>query len=81
MSVRLAHIANEAHRLWRLRLDPDATGTGDKAGDLISFSGDIHHPEDELKMTMLLSASGFRPVPGGWQDQDGTWLVPVVRLE
>ncbi|PYY34460.1 MULTISPECIES: hypothetical protein [unclassified Curtobacterium] len=82
MTVRIAHISYEPHhRVWRLRLDPDATGTGDKAGDLIGFSGNIHEPEDELKVTMLLSAWRVRPELGGWQDADGTWVVPVVRLE
>lgn len=82
MTVRLAHISYEAHhRVWRLRLDPDATGVGDRVGDLIGFSGNIRDPEDELKVTMLLSAWGVRPAPNGWRDEDGAWVVPVVRLE
>lgn len=36
MTVRLARITYERHiRVWRLRLDPDATGAADKVGDLI----------------------------------------------
>lgn len=82
MTIRLAHISYEPHhRVWRLRLDPDATGAGDKAGDLVGFSGNVRHPDDELKVTMLLSGWGVRPVPGGWRDEDGAWVVPVVRLE
>lgn len=82
MTVRLARLTYERHlRVWRLRLDPDATGAGGKVGDLVGFSGNIHHPDDELKVTMLLAAWGVRPEPGGWRDEDGTWVVPVVRLE
>jgi hypothetical protein len=81
MTVRLARITLERpFRVWRLRLDPDATGAGDKVGDLIGFSGNIHHPDDELKVTMLLAAWDVRPEPGGWRDEDGTWVVPVVLL-
>ncbi|WP_284760502.1 hypothetical protein [Curtobacterium sp. MEB011] len=40
MPVRLASITYERHiRIWRLRLEPDATGAGDKAGDLVRFGG------------------------------------------
>ncbi|QKS17890.1 hypothetical protein HUN59_18180 [Curtobacterium sp. Csp2] len=82
MTDRLARITFEHHhRVWRLRLDPDATGAGDKAGDLIGFGGDPRRPDDELKVTMLLSAWGVQPEPGGWRDDRGTWVVPVVRLE
>lgn len=81
MPVRLACITYERHiRVWRLRLDPDETGAGDKVGDLIGFSGNIHDPDDELKVTMHLAGWGVRPEPGGWRDVDGTWVVPVVRL-
>lgn len=82
MTVRLARITYERHiRVWRLRLDPEATGAGDKVGDLIGFSGNIHGPDDELKVTMLLSAWGVRPESGGWRDEGGTWVVPVVGRE
>lgn len=81
MTVRLARITYERHlRVWRLRLAPDATGAGDRVGDLIGFSGNIHHPDDELKVTMLLAGWGVRSEPGGWRDEAGTWVVPVVRL-
>ncbi|WP_420366048.1 hypothetical protein AAEP80_04095 [Curtobacterium sp. L3-7] len=81
MTVRLARLTYERHiGIWRLRLDPDETGAGDKAGDLIGFSGDIHDPDDELKVTMLLSAWGVHPEPGGWRDGGGTWVVPVVAV-
>lgn len=30
---------------------------------------------------MLLSAWGVRPAPGGWRDEDGTRVVPVVKLK
>lgn len=82
MVVRLAHITLERPlRVWRLRLDPDATGDGDKAGDLIGFSGNIRDPDDELRVTMHLAGWGVHPEPGGWRDAAGTWVVPVVRLE
>lgn len=82
MTDRLARITYERHiRVWRLRLDPDATGARGKVGDLIGFSGDIHHPNDELKVTMLLAAWGVEPELGGWRNEGGTWVVPVARLE
>lgn len=59
---------------------PDGTGACDKVGDPIGFSGNIHDPDDELKVTMLLSAWGARPEPGGRRDEGGTWVVPVVQL-
>ncbi|PZE89096.1 hypothetical protein DEJ00_12310 [Curtobacterium sp. MCLR17_039] len=78
MTVRLARINYERHlRAWRLRLDPDATGDGDNAGDLIGFSGNIRDPDDELRVTMHLTGWGVRPEPDGWRDEDGTRVVPV----
>jgi len=82
MTVRLARITHEGHhRVWRLRVDPDATGDGDKAGDLIGFSGNVRDSDDELRVTMLLAASDVRPGPGGRRDEAGPWVVPVVRIE
>jgi hypothetical protein len=46
MTVRLTRITFEHHvRIWRLRLDPDATGAGDKVGDLVGFGGDPRRPD------------------------------------
>jgi hypothetical protein len=82
MTVRLARINYERHlRVWRLRLGLDATGDGDKVYDLIGFSGNIRAPDDELRVTMHLAGWGVRPEPVGWRDDDGTWVVPVVRFE
>jgi hypothetical protein len=82
MPVRLARITYERHaRVWRLRLDPDANGTGDKVGDLVGFGRDPRQPNEELKVTMHLAGWGVRPEPSGWRDDDGMWVVPVVRLE
>jgi hypothetical protein len=82
MTIHLSSITVERHlRVWRLRLDLDGTGAGDKAGDLLGFNGNVHQPDDELRVTMLLSGWGVCPAPGGWRDEDGTWVVPVVRLE
>lgn len=81
MPVRLARISYERHlHVWRLRLDPDATGSGDKVYDLIGFSGNIRDPDDELRVTMHLAGWGVRPEPAGWRDVDGTWVVPVVGI-
>lgn len=81
MTVRLARITYERHvRVWRLRLDPDATGDGDNAGDLIGFSGNVRDPDDELRVTMHLTGWGVSPEPGGWRDDNETWVVPVVGL-
>lgn len=82
MTVRFARITFERHiRIWRLRLDPDATGAGDKVGDLVGFGGDPRRPDEELKVTMHLAGWRVRPVDGGWRNDDGTWVVPVVRLD
>ncbi len=74
MTVRLTRINYERHlRVWRLRLDPDATGDGDNAGDLIGLSGNIRDPDDELRVTMRLTGwvSARNPTAGG------TSVVPV----
>ncbi|WP_412148503.1 hypothetical protein [Curtobacterium flaccumfaciens] len=48
-----------------MRLDINATGSGDEVYDLIGFSGNIHNPDDELRVTMHLAGWGVRPEPGG----------------
>ncbi|MET3452199.1 hypothetical protein [Curtobacterium sp. 1544] len=81
MPVRLARITYERHiRIWRLRLDPDAAGAGDKFGDLVGFGGDPRRPDEELKVTTHLAGWRVRPVDGGWRDEAGTWVVPVVAV-
>lgn len=70
MTVRLAYITYERyHRVWRLRLDPDAIGDGDKVGDLVGFGGDPRRPEDEVKVAMHLAGWSVRPLDGGWRGE------------
>ena len=80
MSVRLAHLFFDRDKnVWKLRLDPDDSGNGDKLNELEEFGGDISNPQDLEKISLILSSWGVSTVPGGWQDAQGGWVVPVLR--
>ena len=65
--------------VWRLRVDSKSETEAPYVRDVPEFTGDLRNPADMEKIDMFLLAEGVRPAEGGWQDDDGGWVTPVIE--
>lgn len=80
-NVRLAWVLySEDANIWRLRLDPSPEDhPNGKLVELPGFSGDLRNPADWEKVNLILGSWGVEYDLGGWRDEAGGWVVPILR--
>jgi hypothetical protein len=80
-NVRLARVtySEDAH-IWRLRLDPSPEHhPNGKLIELPGISGDLREPADWEKINLTLASWGVEYDLGGWRDEAGGWVAPILR--
>ena len=80
MPARLAMVtySHDAH-IWRLRLEPGEEAPNGRLVELPEFAGSLDDPDDLERINLILASWHVYPHSGGWRDQNGGWVVPVLQ--
>lgn len=70
---------NTDARVWRLNIGPGPGLPNGYRRDVPEFTGNLRNPSDMEKIDMFLSAVGVVPAGGGWKDEAGGWVTPIIE--